>query len=255
MYCTKCGKQIDYDAPICLECTAALAIQAKQEREAQKAREAEISAPVIDPAPVTPSAPSVEPAPAVDPAPPIESAPAVESISFGENLAEPTPAAEPKSDAEESAPTRESTPIAEPKPAAEQTSTVTYPFNGSSYDPKTAPWRNTRKEGFGKALASTIIGGCLSLNVGFTLGLYWTDVIFLAVISGLISIGMAVVSIILGIQSIKTFVRVKNAGDPPPVATLVLGIVGVALSAEALLIGLTYLSGGEGIEIYDYINL
>ena len=47
---------------------------------------------------------------------------------------------------------------------------------------------------------------------------------------------MAVISLVFGIQSIKTFVADKNDGKVKPIATLVCGIAGVVAAAVALFV-------------------
>lgn len=64
MYCSKCGKEIDYESPVCLECTAMIAMQA---REAKKQSDSVTVTANPQPA-VTPTAPienAVEEIPAV----------------------------------------------------------------------------------------------------------------------------------------------------------------------------------------------
>ena len=89
--------------------------------------------------------------------------------------------------------------------------------------------------GFGKALASTILG-----HIGFFISyiallFVATEVAaFMGFMFFLFGLPVTIIPIILGINSIKTFSRRK----PPcvrPVATLVLGIVGLAMSAFAAL--------------------
>lgn len=87
--------------------------------------------------------------------------------------------------------------------------------------------------GFGKALTATILGviGFILSYVGFLL-VIWQSIG--DVDSGaafiVISIPLAIIALIFGISSIKVFSSRKNL-RPKPVATLVLGIVGVASSA------------------------
>ena len=112
-----------------------------------------------------------------------------------------------------------------------------------------------RKEGFGKALASTIMGSVsffvfiIALVVmsvasalyissttyygtsGYTAGMLIGFVLLFA------SLGVSIVSLIFGIQSIKCFVKAKNEGRAKPVATLVCGIVGIVMSAFTLMYG------------------
>ena len=48
MYCTKCGKKIDYDSSICLECNLQLAASAKQANGASASTSS-----IVKPAPVS----------------------------------------------------------------------------------------------------------------------------------------------------------------------------------------------------------
>ena len=87
--------------------------------------------------------------------------------------------------------------------------------------------------GFGKALTATIMGviGFIVSYIGFFLVIWQnignTDSGTACIV---ISIPLAIIALILGISSIKVFSSRKNL-RPKPVATLVLGIVGVASSA------------------------
>ena len=157
MYCRKCGKQIDYDAPICKEC---------EETE----------------------------------------------IYFGN----------PETDTQ---------PIAETK-----------------FEEKPAP-QGSRKEGFGGALTATILGSisfiisiiAMSLaSVAIELSLYYdvTGLVIFTIVFTVISLGCAIPSMILGIKGIRCFIKAKNQGKIKPVATLVLGIVGLVSSAMTILYAL-----------------
>ena len=118
-----------------------------------------------------------------------------------------------------------------------------------------------RKEGFGKALAATIMGAIAYFFVIIALGIltsmlggdlddlemmpyesiheltvisYDPTLMAIMLITAGISIFLAIPSLILGIQSIKCFFRQKKAGKVRPVATLVLGIVSVVIAASVL---------------------
>lgn len=166
MYCTKCGKWIDYEATVCNECRAAeeVASAAAENREA-------------------------EPRPDV-------------SDMF-------TPA----------------------------------PFE---IDPK------NRMFGFGKALTSAILGffGFLFSYIALVAGIIEPGAGIVLFILGL---PPTIISIIFGIQSIKAFKKRSANGCAKPIATLVLGIHGVALGATAaffLLIALIAISVG-GVSYSD----
>jgi hypothetical protein len=116
-----------------------------------------------------------------------------------------------------------------------------------------------RKEGFGKALTSTILGVLAYFLVSVALGLLMglkdikpeafnydyvayeaaCDLIQgIAIVITIIAIGLAIPSLILGIKSIKCFIKQKREGKVKPIATLILGIVGLAASGYALLFAL-----------------
>lgn len=119
-----------------------------------------------------------------------------------------------------------------------------------------------RKFGFGKALASTIMGvisngmASIASSVPLAIELIIDELgyanggaemalggIAITIILALISIGLAIPALIMGIKSIKTFNERKNAGYVKPVATLVLGIIGVVFAGLALLSVLSALGG------------
>lgn len=91
--------------------------------------------------------------------------------------------------------------------------------------------QNGKKLGFGKALTSTIMG-----DVGMFL-VYIALVLSLAepvagLVLALFCIPLVIIPLVLGIKSIKTFAVNKHL-SPRPVATLVLGIIGLSTSAFA----------------------
>lgn len=118
--------------------------------------------------------------------------------------------------------------------------------------------KGSRKEGFGGALAATILGwlgyfvSCI--NLGVTLGALGElsvayDPEIAAVFAGIIwvinvvCLGLSVPGLILGIKSMKCFFRAKNEGRVKPIATLILGIVGVAGAALAFMFVLICIFG------------
>ena len=56
-----------------------------------------------------------------------------------------------------------------------------------------------------------------------------------SIVLTLISIGLAIPALIMGIKSMSCFFKQKREGKVKPVATLVLGIVGVATSSFGLI--------------------
>lgn len=116
-----------------------------------------------------------------------------------------------------------------------------------------------RKEGFGKALTATILGVIAVFISAIAFGVvtalieqytanYYYDttaigsIVAVGVVFSLIAVGLSIPSLILGIKSIKVFKLAVNEGRVKPIATLVLGIVGVATSALAFLYVLLSLS-------------
>ncbi len=117
-----------------------------------------------------------------------------------------------------------------------------------------------RKEGFGKALTATILGALAFFISAIAFGVfsvlveeyystsYYYDataigsIVAVGVVFSLIATGLAIPALILGIKSIKVFKLAVNEGRVKPIATLILGIVGVATSALAFLYVLLNLS-------------
>lgn len=199
MYCRKCGKKIDYDAPVCKEC------------------EAEETNDLFGDFAATPSE--------------------VQEDSYGEVV------------------------FAE---SVEQSQ------EESHFKPFTAPdsqVEGNKKEGFGKALTATIMG-CIGVFISFIVlcvmvalveefslayeeweTIYGSSyaypeevlvdggvgMLVVSIFFTLVSLGLAIPSLILGIKSIKCFSHARKEGRAKPVATLVLGVVGVVASALTLL--------------------
>lgn len=93
--------------------------------------------------------------------------------------------------------------------------------------------------GFGKALAATIVGvvGMFAAMIAFELSVFALagETSGLAILATVVSLGMGVLALVFGVQSIRRFKAFRTAGLKRPVATLVLGIIGVATAAYALL--------------------
>lgn len=153
MYCSKCGKKIDYDSPICKEC-----------EEAEKSLSETF----------------------------------FKEEEFFEDKAE---------------------------------SSFENPYPDSPHPSSTQP--STKLEGFGKALTSTILGFRALVNFFKYANAVSAGLEYLFLILG---IGLAIPALILGIKSIKVYRRVKKEGNVKPVATLILGIVGLVFGALVLLI-------------------
>ncbi len=200
MYCRKCGKKIDYDAPVCKECEAEETNDLFGEFTAASSEKQG------------------------------------ENLSYGEVA------------------------FAESVESQEE----------SHFKPFIAPdsqVEGDKKEGFGKALTATIMG-CIGMFISFIVlcvmvalveefslayeeweTIYGSSyaypeevlvdggvgMLVVSIFFTLVSLGLAIPSLILGIKSIKCFSHARKEGRAKPVATLVLGIVGVVASALTLL--------------------
>jgi hypothetical protein len=182
MYCTKCGKQIDYDSPICKECVDEMAVAAapaetvEPEVEQNVIEQSEIEQPVQT---------------ELQPGESVEVAPATYT-------AQPTP-----------------------PPAV-------YPSAGGA---------NLRMRGFGKALTSTILGFIGYFFSVFTMAMLATEDPDVAIAGGVffvMSLPLTIIPLIFGLKSIGLF-KSTPAGMPKPIATLILGIVGLFFAALSLL--------------------
>ena len=114
-------------------------------------------------------------------------------------------------------------------------------FGDGSEEVTSAVSQAGKKDGFVKALLSVILPYAASVLFGVVLGVIigfgLLDTLQKAgiVIVGMLFIAPMVISIIFGIQSIKAFVRNKREGRAKPIATLVLGIIGLATSASSVI--------------------
>lgn len=200
MYCRKCGKKIDYDAPVCKECEAEETNDLFGEFTVASSEKQE------------------------------------DNYSYGESAFV---------ESEKRKNETYSEPFIAPEPQIER----------------------DKKEGFGKALTATIMG-CIGVFISFIVlcvmlalveefsvayeewessygsSYAYSDEVLVAggvatlvvsIFFTLVSLGLAIPSLILGIKSIKCFSRARKEGRVKPIATLVLGIVGVVSSAITLL--------------------
>ncbi len=139
----------------------------------------------------------------------------------------------------------------------ESSNTDTASFTVTDFEQPVQPVApaGNKKVGFGKALASTILAGiayflvlialeliseALGLNYESEYYAYATEVVIdsdmmiIALVLTAIGIALSIPALIMGIQSMKCFFRQKREGKVKPIPTLVLGIVGLALSAMVL---------------------
>ena len=214
MYCTRCGKKIDYDAFVCNECV-------KQEQEAFAEVKTEESEPALE---ATPETVTEEPVADTATAEPVQE-PAQEPVN-------PQPTY--------TAPNNQQYYYSNPNTSYQQ-GAAQNPYQNSAYTPYT-PYQpqpktgNPRMNGFGKSLASTILGFFSYIFSAITLGIAEVGEPGATVLFLMMTLGMAIPSLIMGIKSIKTFTNAPKMGLPRPIATLVLGIVGISFTAIAFLI-------------------
>ncbi len=98
----------------------------------------------------------------------------------------------------------------------------------------------SRKEGFGKALASTILGVigfvfAMIAYFGFVVGAAEDSMLGLGITFMIFTCPFAIIALVNGIRSIKVFSACKKEGKVKPIATLVLGINGVVYAGLAIL--------------------
>jgi len=194
MFCSKCGKEINYDSPICLECISAMA----DEKAAAEEKKADAEPAVNEQQENKPEEPVYTYNPQPQPQPQLYVVP-----------------------------------MAPAAPVAPQTG-----------------GKSTRMQGFGIALAGTIISAVSIFFMMFAF-IGALSVTIMGTLFTMITIGMCVTSLIFGIKSIKTFVSVKREGNPVPIATLILGIETIATAAFVMLYSLLFL-GIACIAISEY---
>lgn len=184
MYCTKCGKEINYDSRFCVDCAKELAIEATL--AANRA--------------------SVGSAPAQ-----VTTAPEAEAVA---------------------APTQT-------EAAAAPAELVPVVIDEVKTEVKAAPAPNSEINGKGKAIASLVMS-CVSFLLAY-LSIFF--VIFapgLGVFMLIAATPLAIISLVQGIKCIKIFSSFARAGLKKPVATLVMGIIGLVTAATSLMIILIY---------------
>ena len=196
MYCTRCGKKIDYDAFVCNECV-------KQEQEAFAEVKTEAAEPVVEA--------TVEPA--------VEEPVATATAEPVQEPVNPQPTY--------TAPNNQQYYYSNPNTGYQNAAYV--PYQPTPVQPAISG--NPRMNGFGKSLASTILGGIAYFFSVIALELSVSgieDLAASAIVILLASLGMAIPALVMGIKSIKLFVNAPKQGLPRPIATLILGINGVA---------------------------
>lgn len=209
MFCSKCGKRIEYNSPICLECISAMAEESQSKEDSMQ---------------VQPKASEerIEPC--------NENVYSAQNNAYRGEYAQPRPQPQPQPQLQPcyngnvslfySEQPKINTPVAVMEAKVEEQ--------------VGAGEKSTRMAGFGIALAGTIISFVSSFLMIFSFtGLAFSSAggVFLF----MLTIASCVVSIVFGIKSIRTFVSVRREGNPVPIATLILGINGLGTAAFILL--------------------
>ncbi len=190
MYCTRCGKKIDYDSFVCNECLA-------QEEALKNQVQSDVSEPAVE---------------------------VKEESEFVATVTDASAQEEIKT---------------EPTGTNQQ---YYYSAPGAAYNyqsqynaqPSPAPIANPRMIGFGKSLASLILS---------VVGVIFSFIAFIVAASEeaaagavllIMTLGMAIPALVLGIKSITNSSRVAAQKLPRPIVPLVFGIVGTATAGFAL---------------------
>lgn len=224
MYCSKCGKHIDYESNLCLECTAMLAIKAKQAREEAKADGASPDAPVVNPV----------------------------SVNNNDNVVN-------NEEVNYSAPSQDSV-----STEGEEGTPENNGYTGAGEESRAQNFMNyvnsqqtdnrrsrSRTEGLKMAIIGVVIPEICYAIYNATHGSLGID-LKPGFVSYALIIGGIIASVLLGVLSILTFRDVKRAGYPTPVATLILGIASIASSmGVALYLVLEILIAKFG----DFLNI
>ena len=202
MYCTRCGKEIAYDSPICVECAKAAEEKMQQEQIEQQLN---CNDEIIEP--------KEEPEVQED----TTQIPAYEILYSNVNQ------------------------------GANNTGST---LDSPAYTTPTAT-TNTRKAGLGKAITAlitsffasllTIIGYAAVVSSDLLSGVQEDITYTIGVVVAGFGLLISLIPIIFGVLSIKTFVSVKKQGNPPPVATLIMGIIALGSVLEILLVALNML--------------
>ena len=202
MYCTRCGKEIAYDSPICVECAKAAEEKMQQEQIEQQ-------------------------------------------LNCNDEIIEPKEEPEAKEDTTQ-IPAYEILYSNVNQGANNTGSTVDSP----AYTTPTAA-SNTRKAGLGKAITAlitafissllTIIGYAVIISSDLVTGVDENLMYTLGAVVAGFGVILGLLPIIFGVLSIKTFAKVKKQGNPPPVATLVIGLIALGTVLETLFVALNML--------------
>ena len=195
MYCTRCGKKIDYDAFVCNECL-------QKEEAAFVKVETETAEPAVQTVVVEE---------------PVATATEEPTYTPFEKTVDPQPTY--------SAPNNQQYYYTNPNTAYTPYQTQP-PVSGG----------NPKMRGFGKALTSAILSFASYIFSAITNGIAVSELPGATVVFLMMTLGMAIPALIMGIKSITTFTSAGKQGQPRPIATLILGIVGVAMTAITFLI-------------------
>ena len=201
MFCTRCGKKLNYESRFCVDCARKLAQDAALAKAEANAGELATD-PDTHPA-VIPSTSAVR-----------------DTVTPDTNSAViPSPTADGDSVTSDT----NSAVITSPSAVGDQNTSE-----------KKTNIVGTATKGLGKAIASAAMSEIsLILAYGIVyLSVAMTPQGFILLLGAL---GLAICSLVFGILSITTFARCRKACGAGPIATLVLGIVGLATSALAII--------------------
>ena len=207
MYCRKCGKFIDYDADFCDEC-----VKAQQD-----------------------SAITGEP---VETVKPVEYAEPVQPTYQQPNYQQP-PYPNPNYQAPNYQPQQPNQPYDYVYQNYNQAPTAYYDYNNPN-QPKDG--KSLKKNGFGKALAGTILGAIgfiiayfIIIAIGEYLGYDYAEIASMAVVGFVFTLPAGIISLVFGVKSINTFKATNSTYKVKPIPTLVLGIVETVAGAITIL--------------------
>lgn len=218
MFCTKCGKQIEYNSTVCNECLASENATLTAENESLAAENASLAAQVENISRENASLfQPIPEEPVTEPQPSFYCTNCGKHINYAAKYCN-------ECVAENAALTA--------SPSVEAAPEYTYPHTSNEYYESRVNGGNPRMYGFGAALTSTILSvfGFAFSIVAMILAAFSAAGIFFFIVA----LGLSIPSLIMGIKSIGRFKSRRAEGYPAPIATLILGINGLPYSALGL---------------------
>ena len=212
MYCRKCGKFIDYDADFCDEC-----VKAQQDS-------------AITGEPVE----TVKPVEYAEPVQPTYQQPTYQQPNYQQ-----PPYPNPNYQVPNYQAQQPNQPYDYGYQNYNQAPTAYYDYNNPN-QPKDS--KSLKKNGFGKALAGTILGAIgfiiayfIIIAIGEYLGYDYAEIASMAVVGFVFTLPAGIISLVFGVKSINTFKATNSTYKVKPVPTLVLGIVATVAGAITIL--------------------